>query len=164
MPAYRTTGHLTGHIETENVAAAQHYLLFYGDTPINMQQYLDPPLKGVVELLEWTLHADGYNYHVTAIANRELTDAELKQLSSEVSGQNSDGLGEGFEQQPFAELGGEEEVACEECSGNGDLFDDETEEYSHCENCDGNGYFNEDNYGMISFDWQDNILTFERIA
>ena len=37
------------------------------------------------------------------VDGRELTEQELEKLSDWISGQNSDGLGEGFEQQDFAE-------------------------------------------------------------
>jgi hypothetical protein len=136
MPLYRSTGKLTGTIEPENVAAAQEYL----DEP--MAQYLDPPLQGVVEVLTWTLDGNGRDYRVDAFALRELTEAELKKLAEEVTGQNSDGLGEGFEQQAFAE----EETECGECGG--------------CEagwGCDEPG-------NMISFDWKTNDSAFTRVV
>jgi len=108
MPIYENKGTLTGTIEPENVSEAQRYLQFNHDlTPADMEQYLDPPLKGVIDSLMWHLDHDGHHYRVVAFANRELSDAELEQLAGEVSGQNSDGLGEGFEQQGFAETGEE---------------------------------------------------------
>jgi hypothetical protein len=144
MPVYRTSGKLTGTIEAENVSTAQRYLTHDHDgAPIDMAQYLDPPLKGVVELLEWSLDGNGHDYTITAFALRELNNAELKQLSEECSGQNSDGLGEGFEQQAFAE---QRDGAC------GD-----------CDDC-ANGYECEQSYGMISFDWQTNDLPWTKIA
>jgi hypothetical protein len=105
---YRTTGTLTGTIERDNVGLAQDYL-----RQDNMAQYLDEPLRSLVVRLEWNLHNDGHNYHVEAICNRELTDDELRVLSLEVSGQNSDGLGESFEQQDFAEQYDEDEEDCD---------------------------------------------------
>ena len=140
MPLYRTTGKLTGTIERENVGLAQGYL-----AEDSMAQYLDPPLEGVVEVLTWTLDGNGRDYKVEAFTTRELTEAELKQLASEVSGQNSDGLGEGFEQQAFAEIDA------------GDCGD--------CDSCE-NGYScGEDSYGgMISFDWKTNDSTFTRVV
>ena len=122
MPLYRSTGKLTGVIEPENVALAQEYL-----QEDDMAQYLDPPLKGVVEVLTWTLHSDGHNYQVDAFALRELTEAELAQLAREVSGQNSDGLGEGFEQQDWAWSGEDED---EEWEGAMISFDWETNDSS----------------------------------
>jgi hypothetical protein len=43
------------------------------------------------------------------VTHRPLTDEESKQISEWISGQNSDGLGEGFEQQSFAEIEGDDE-------------------------------------------------------
>lgn len=97
MPTYEMTGTLTAPLEEENVQAAQEYL-----TADAMEEYLDESLSAV-KTLTWQLLDDGYNYVVTAVASRNLTPAELKLLGEEVSGQNSDGLGEGFEQQNFAE-------------------------------------------------------------
>ncbi len=145
---YETRGTLTGTIERENVATAQAYLTHDHDgAPMNMQQYLDPPLKELVVMLRWELNSNGHDYRVEAITTRDLTTDELKQLSSEVSGQNSDGLGESFEQQAFAE-----EAEDGEC---GD-----------CENCY-NGYTcdaGDEDYGMISFDWKTNDLAWTKIV
>lgn len=60
----------------------------------------------------------------------------LDKISDWVSGQNSDGLGEGFEQQPFAEYRDE-------------YYDDE-DEYSE--------------YNMASFDWETNDYKFKRVS
>lgn len=124
---YHTKGTLTGTIDQDNVPAAQDYL-----TRDDMTQYVAPNagLDGVLVRIEWNLHSDGYNYHVEAVCDRELSDAELKQLSDEVSGQNSDGLGEGFEQQEFAEIEPDDE----------------------------------DDWSMISFDWETNKNEFTRVA
>lgn len=136
---YRTTGTLTGTIDRENVGEAQAYL-----TEDDMAKYLDPPLEGVIAVLQWNLHADGHNYHIDAYALRELTDEELVLLSQECSGQNSDGLGESFEQQDFAW----EEDECDEdddCPGG----------------CEGYGC---ESGRMIHFDWESNELPWSRIA
>lgn len=128
---YRTSGALTGTIEPENVELAQAYL-----TEDDMTRYLDEPLRGVVERIQWHLNHDGHTYYVEAIANRDLTDDELAQLAAWVSGQNSDGLGEGFEQQDFAWVGEER-----------DFFGDVVDEGAMC-----------------SFDWQTNDSKFERVS
>ena len=52
--------------------------------------------------VSWDLLDEG-SWKVTVITNRLLTDEESASVSDWISGQNSDGLGEGFEQQPFAE-------------------------------------------------------------
>lgn len=128
MPIYQTKGQLTGVIESENLAVAQAYL-----SDDDMAKYVDEDLQGALERIEWRLGSDGYHYRVEAVAKRELTDAEQGKLSEWVSGQNSDGLGEGFEQQPFAETAAD--------------YEDE-----------------EDEVGMISFDWRDNEYPWERVA
>lgn len=139
---YETYGTLTGTIESENVSAAQAYLTYEHDGElIRMERYLDPWATGVVDALDWYLDGDGHRYKVRAITNRELTADELKLLSEEVSGQNSDGLGEGFEQQDFA---WQEDLDCTDCDrvyGNG------------CGDCG----------GMISFDWQTNKLEWVKV-
>lgn len=144
MPIYQTKGHLTGTIEPENVAAAQAYLREDHDgRPINMQQYLDPWAKDVVLSLVWTLMGDGRTYIIEAVALRDLTDDELKQLSSECSGQNSDGLGEGFEQQDFA-------------------WNAEPDEWNPDDEDDESPYGEEGH--MCSFDWETNELPWEKVG
>lgn len=141
MPIYQTTGHLTDSIASDKIDAAQQYLR----PDFDMTQIVNDNAKldGALELIEWTLHNDGYNYSVVAVTSRELTEAELKQLASEVSGQNSDGLGEGFEQQDFA---WNPDGECGECEGCIDGWE--------CEDDGGH---------MCSFDWVTNDSTFERI-
>ena len=161
MPLYRTSGVLTGTIEAENVAQAQAYL-----TDDDMTQYLDKEC-GPIEHIEWKLEADGHNWSVTAYTQRELTDDELKALSSWISGQNSDGLGESFEQQDFAwDQEPAEEQDCSYCHGRGTVteFVDEELTEKDCEECDGSGYFEEQDDGrMISFDWETNDCSLERV-
>ena len=101
MPIYKTTGKLTDTIPAEDVSKAQDYL-----TRDDMTQYVDEDLKGTVERVQWRLDGNGRDYEVEVFALRELTDDESKRLSEWISGQNSDGLGEGFEQQDFAWVGG----------------------------------------------------------
>ena len=73
----------------------------------DMTQYFQRPgLDSVVEKIEWTLTDDDQGY-VEVIANRMLTEAECLVISAFISGQNSDGLGEGFEQQDFADCDGD---------------------------------------------------------
>jgi hypothetical protein len=164
MPIYRTEGTLTGFIQTKNIGLAQDYL-----TQDNMTKYLDEPLQGVVEHIQWHLHGDGHKYYVEAFVNRELTDDELKQLADWTSGQNSDGLGEGFEQQEFAEDEGDEDADCYNCDGSGQVEtasvqSGEESEVEDCPTCDGAGYFEAEHGGMISFDWKTNKSTFTRVV
>jgi hypothetical protein len=159
MPVYRTKGVLTGTIEADNVAQAQEYL--HED---DMAKYVsaNADLEGVLEWIVWDLASDGHHWTVTAVTTRELSGDELKRLSSEVSGQNSDGLGESFEQQPFAEIDEEDtEEDCGVCGGSGAGPDAEPDEY--CINCGGDGVVYRDAWGMISFDWESNDCAFERV-
>src|SRR3982750_2822021 len=99
MGIYRSTGTLTGYIEKgENLRAAQEYL-----QSDDMTQYLEGDLKVKVERIQWYLAGDGHSYYVEAITRVPLDPSDLKELADWVSGQNSDGMGEGFEQQEFAE-------------------------------------------------------------
>lgn len=131
---YRMTGHLVATIDPDNVSEANEYLQEH-----DMEQFLDPgSLKDAVESLTWTLEEDGHKYHVDASTRRLLTKAELKELGKYVSGQNSDGLGEGFEQQDFAKI-----------------YDDFCEcdwAYHECEST------------MASFDWETNEHKFELVG
>ena len=132
---YRTSGTLTGTIERNNVGLAQAYL-----THDDMTQYLDDSIAPVIAHIQWNLLADGHNYNITAVAIRELTKDEQRVLSEWCSGQNSDGLGEGFEQQEFAE------TSCEGC--------DDCSEWDGCES----------GWSMISFDWETNKLPWTLIV
>jgi hypothetical protein len=136
MPIYHTSGTLTDYIESENVELAQAYLREY-----DMTQFLDDSIKDAVERVQWTLEGDGHEWYVEAVAKRELTKDELRVLAEWVSGQNSDGLGEGFEQQAFAWL--EDESPTDNV-----WSDDYTEGEGH----------------MCSFDWETNDCAFTRIV
>lgn len=66
----------------------------------DMTNYIPERFKGVVVKVEWILlHCGGGIIEVQA--NRELNVEELKEFSEWIRGQNSDGLGESFEQQGF---------------------------------------------------------------
>lgn len=144
MPIYKTEGTLTGTIEAEVVGQAQAYL-----SRDDMTTYFTDPTWGekwaakAVEHIEWKLEGDGHSWSVTAFATRELTEGELRTMSQWVSGQNSDGMGEGFEQQTFAEQACGD---CEECSDMARGWGGECMEG-----------------GMISFDWKSNDCDFVRI-
>lgn len=98
----------------------------------DMTQYLDDDDKKVVESIRWVLETpDSGTVQVTT--KRPLTPEESTKISSWISGQNSDGLGEGFEQQDFALIEIEEPY-----------YDDETDEYHE-------GY-----YESAEFDWGTN--------
>jgi hypothetical protein len=163
MAVYRTKGVLTGTIAPENVAAAQEYL---HEDDMVMYVAANASLEGVLEWIVWDLASDGHKWTVTAITTRELDDDELKRLSSEVSGQNSDGHGENFEQQDFAWDEDDDDEDCGECSGNGwvrEQDDDGDDVQVDCGECGGYGQIEHDGGRMISFDWQSNDCAFERV-
>lgn len=58
--------------------------------------------KPNVHSVTWDLINES-EWEVTLVADCQLPPEQLALLSEWISGQNSDGLGEGFEQQPFAE-------------------------------------------------------------
>ena len=95
MNIYTTSGTLTNPVN--DLGLAQQYL-----SESDMTQYIDDRLTGVVLDIRWELTSVA-SWKVTVVAQRELTDDEEAAISSWISGQNSDGLGEGFEQQAFAE-------------------------------------------------------------
>lgn len=137
---YIYRGTLTGTVN--DVAAAQKYL-----TEDNMTRYLPAEQLLSVVHIWWNLHADGHTYNVNAISMRELTDEEIDQLTDWVKGQNSDGLGEGFEQQPFADLSQEQEDP--------EWWEDVDEHEPDI--CDYEEM-------MASFDWQTNETKFALVA
>lgn len=155
---YRTTGTLTDSIPHHLIADAQEYL----QEP-DMTEYLDNDwMQESIVFIGWTLSGDGYNWRVDAYTTRELRDDELKELSAWVSGQNSDGHGEGFEQQDFAWRDeSAEDEDCYQCSGTG-RSDDDTDD---CMVCEGDGViYGEEDGHMCSFDWEKNPCTFERVS
>lgn len=94
---YQTSFSLT--TDVLDVAEAQAYLSKDDMTEILKERY--PDLAADVTSIQWVLTDSDCGY-VELETNRSLTDAELARISEWVSGQNSDGIGEGFEQQPFA--------------------------------------------------------------
>lgn len=122
---YKTDFKLSNPVN--DIMLAQWYL-----SEDDMTQYLDDDDKKVVESIRWVLETpDSGTIQVTT--KRPLTPEESTKISSWISGQNSDGLGEGFEQQDFALIEIEEPY-----------YDDETDEYHE-------GY-----YEYAGFDWGTN--------
>lgn len=68
----------------------------------DMTQYLPENLKEKIAKVEWELD-DESSGHIKIETYKELNEEEENELKSWIDGQNSDGLGEGFEQQEFAE-------------------------------------------------------------
>lgn len=121
---YKTGGNLTGSVS--DVEAARDYLR-RDDMTVYVKHASFEGLDKLVHDIRWDL-VDEVTWTVTVITNRLLTAEESTGLSEWISGQNSDGLGEGFEQQEFAES------------------------YDR----DSHGDIDEDSYAMASFDWQTN--------
>ena len=95
---YETSFNLEAPVN--NFGAAQEYL-----DEDDMVQYLDESRCSAAKdigSIVWILD-DEQSGKIRVTAKRELTEEELDQLSDWILGQNSDGLGEGFEQQDFAE-------------------------------------------------------------
>jgi len=134
MYVYRTYFTLVACVN--DLAAAQEYL-----TEDDMTQYLKEDnripenVRNAVEKIEWHL-TDECSGNIELQTNRALSADELKPISEFVSGQNSDGLGEGFEQQDFAN------------------YEDEG-----LEGYDESDWDNE--WIMASFDWKSNEYIFE---
>lgn len=131
---YLYAGTLTGTVN--DVEAAQKYL-----TEDDMTQYVHSYVPSVIHV-RWDLKDDGHTYEVHAISSKELDETEIDQLTSWVQGQNSDGLGEGFEQQAFADLTEEREVY---------PWDEDEPDYG-------------DDSTMVSFDWRTNETKFTLIG
>lgn len=140
MFKYRTNFNLIADVR--DLDAAQEYL-----TEDNMAEYLRDSLddscsyfnipmghlRDKVISLEWHLESSDSGY-IELCTKTEFTPEELAQISEWVGGQNSDGLGEGFEQQDFANY-------------EDDSYDDEEEEH----------------WVMASFDWKTNKYIFTKV-
>lgn len=140
MIIYRTYFKLTNYVI--DFEEARKYLI-----EDNMKQYLQNDSRCSTDTyskilsIEWILKDKNSGY-IELKTTEELSTEELDKLSDWVRGQNSDGIGESFEQQDFA------------CYVSED-FDTE-------------GYYDEDydenDYITASFDWQTNEYKFELIS
>lgn len=135
MYIYKTLFNLTACVN--DFDAAYNYLLdddmtvyLHNDTTRIPQEVRD-----AVTSIKWILKDECSGY-IELETNRSLSAEELKYISSYVSGQNSDGLGEGFEDQDFA------------------CYDDEG-----LSGFDNDDWDNEEI--RASFDWQINSYIFE---
>lgn len=95
---YKTQGELAYPVN--DLTAARDFLRERG-TKMHEYIYPDEAARGV-HSVTWDLIND-HQWEVTLIADFRLSPVQLEQLSNWISGQNSDGLGESFEQQQFAE-------------------------------------------------------------
>lgn len=102
MFEYRTPFTLTNIVTSEDFNKAKEYV-----AEENMVQYLihedANDLIDKIEEIRWHLR-DVISGYVKCISKVPLTEDELYIISQFVSGQNSDGLGEGFEQRFLAEF------------------------------------------------------------
>lgn len=80
-----------------DIDAAQAYL-----SKDDMLEYFDnEAIKRKLKSIDWILEDDVSGY-IEVISNEELSDDELEEIADYIKGQNSDGLGEGFSSQDFA--------------------------------------------------------------
>lgn len=82
-----------------DIDAADEYL----QDDVMLDYFDEGPLKDKLISIEWYMKND-YQGYITVASTEELTREELDEISEFISGQNSDGLGEGFSQQDFAEV------------------------------------------------------------
>lgn len=95
---YKTNFKLSAPIKEEDFEEAFNYLV-----EDDMADYIDDDeLKNNLISMHYVLTQSDRGT-VFIIAKRELTEQELEILKQELEGQNSDGLGEGFCSQDFAE-------------------------------------------------------------
>ncbi len=96
---YRTNFHLNAPVNDYEKAKAY---LEEDDMVQYFKDRANDELRNKVISIDWVLE-DSESGYIQVVTNSVLTDEEQKEISSWITGQNSDGLGEGFEQQPFAE-------------------------------------------------------------
>ncbi len=104
MYKYRLDFELSEPLRDESFYEAQDYLHDFDMTQYFVCEYRSPEqqaLKDVLAHVEWDLDnlSEG---HVDIITSSPLSDKQIAMIYDEICGQNSDGLGEGFEQQDFA--------------------------------------------------------------
>ena len=94
---YTTNFNLTEELHAKVFYDAESYL-----QKDDMVEYLPENLKAKIDYVEWILEdIDGGT--VSTWANERLSEEEEDELRKWIAGQCSDGIGEGFAQQPFAE-------------------------------------------------------------
>lgn len=139
MYKYQTTFYLLADVL--DLDEAQAYL-----EEDNMLYYFDnEEIKRKLQSIKWHLTDCGSGY-IEVIANEELSENELDEISEYIKGQNSDGIGESFEQQDFA-------------SYDANKYDDYGNEISVWDLDD--DY--EEDWVMASFDWNSNYYVLELV-
>jgi hypothetical protein len=89
--------YLNQKLDEDQFDEAREYLL-----DDNMTYYLDDHLKRKIKKIEWDLKELDWGF-INIETKEDLTTKDLEDLATFIEGQNSDGLGEGFNQQYFAE-------------------------------------------------------------
>ena len=139
MYKYQTTFYLLADVL--DLDEAQAYL-----EEDNMLYYFDnEEIKRKLKSIKWHLVDCGSGY-IEVIANEELSENELEEISEYIKGQNSDGIGESFEQQWFANY-------------DANKYDDYGNEISVWDLDD--DY--EEDWIMASFDWDSNYYVLELV-
>lgn len=123
-----------------NILDAQDYLRSSNMTGYLRTDYEYEDLRDAIISIEWLL-VDKDSGYIELKTIRKFTDSELERISNWVSGQNSDGLGEGFEQQDFASY----------IMKDGKLLDSVKDEYDY------------EDWRTASFDWETNKYKFELV-
>ena len=136
MYVYFTNFNLTENVN--NLNDAQYYLKEENMTNILKNDIKKENFKNKIENIEWDLKTEDSGT-IKVITNDKLTDEESEFISEWISNQNADGIGEGFEQQPFA-----------------NYIDNS---WNGADPCDDN--YEEGDYIMASFDWQKNEYKLE---
>ena len=116
-------------------------------------------MKNILAHVEWSL-TDVNEGHIDVITSAPLSDHQISLVMDEISGQNSDGLGEGFEQQDFANYTEYEEYDCEWIEP---TFDDDGEviEEGHYESPYGwedDSYYTEEETHMASIEEEGSLM------
>lgn len=139
MYKYQTTFYLLADVL--DLDEAQAYL-----EEDNMLYYFDnEEIKRKLQSMTWHLVDCGSGY-IEVIANEELSENELEEISEYIKGQNSDGIGEGFEQQDFANY----DAGQYDSYGNKISVWDLDDDY-------------EEDWVMASFDWNSNYYVLELV-
>lgn len=125
-----------------NFTEAYNYLTEYDMTVYAKEDEECSKFADALKCIRWELKDEMKGY-IEVITNREMTEEELDSISSWISGQCSDGLGEGFEQQPFASYSESEFFG---------YFDDTDDEYY------------DDDWVMASFDWNTNNYKLKKVG
>lgn len=136
MYTYFTNFNLTENVN--NLNDAQCYLKEKNMTNILKNDIKKEIFRDKIENIEWDLKTENSGI-IKVITNNKLTNEESEFISEWISGQNADGIGEGFEQQHFANY----------IDSNCNFVDPWSSNYD------------EGVYIMASFDWQKNEYKLE---